>query len=74
MTRTLAYPRSTVHTAWPGEVAVTPAVGADGYAATNDYNGQPRSAAVKVGAGEARVITECETRDDVTRLQRPLRA
>ena len=38
----------------------------------NNYNAQPRPAVVMVRAGEARVIVERETWDDVLRLQRPL--
>jgi len=58
----------------PGDVLVTPATGAYGYAMANNYNGQPRPAVVMVGGGEAHVIIERETWDDVLRLQRPLRA
>jgi diaminopimelate decarboxylase len=58
----------------PGDVLVTPATGAYGYAMANNYNGQPRPAVVMVGGGEARVIIERETWDDILRLQRPLRA
>ena len=58
----------------PGDVLVTPATGAYGYAMANNYNGQPRPAVVMVGGGEARVIIARETWDDVLRLQRPLRA
>ena len=58
----------------PGDVLVTPATGAYGYALANNYNGQPRPAVVMVGDGETRVIIDRETTDDVVRLQRPLRA
>ena len=58
----------------PGDVLVTPATGAYGYAMANNYNGQPRPAVVMVGGGEAHVIIARETWDDVLRLQRPLRA
>ena len=51
-----------------------PATGAYGYAMANNYNGVPRPAVVMVAGGEARVIIERETWDDVLRLQRPLRA
>jgi len=57
----------------PGDILVTPATGAYGYAMANNYNGQPRPAVVMVGDGVARVIIERETWDDVLRLQRPLR-
>jgi diaminopimelate decarboxylase len=38
----------------------------------NNYNAQPRPAVVMVAGGQARVIIERETWDDVLRLQRPL--
>ena len=56
----------------PGDILVTPSTGAYGYAMANNYNAQPRPAVVMVGGGEARVIIERETWDDVLRLQRPL--
>jgi len=56
----------------PGDILVTPATGAYGYAMANNYNAQPRPAVVMVGDGRARVIIERETWDDVLRLQRPL--
>ena len=55
-----------------GDILVTPATGAYGYAMANNYNAQPRPAVLMVRAGEARVIVERETWDDVLRLQRPL--
>ena len=55
-----------------GNVLVTPATGAYGYAMANNYNGQPRPAVVMVAGGEARVIIARETWDDVLRLQQPL--
>ena len=58
----------------PGDILVTPATGAYGYAMANNYNGQPRPAVIIVSDGEARVIVARETWDDVVRLQRPLRA
>ena len=58
----------------PGDVLVMPGTGAYGYALANNYNGQPRPAVVMAAGGEARVIIERETWDDVLRLQRPLRA
>ena len=57
----------------PGDILVTPATGAYGYAMANNYNGQPKPAVVMVSEGIARVIIERETWDDVVRLQRPLR-
>jgi diaminopimelate decarboxylase len=56
----------------PGDVLVTPATGAYGYAMANNYNAQPRPAVVMVTGGRARLIIERETWDDVLRLQRPL--
>jgi diaminopimelate decarboxylase len=56
-----------------GDVLVTPATGAYGYAMANNYNAQPRPAVVLVRDGRARVIIERETWDDILRLQRPLR-
>jgi diaminopimelate decarboxylase len=56
----------------PGDILVTPATGAYGYAMANNYNAQPRPAVVLVAAGRARVIVERETWDEVLRLQRPL--
>jgi diaminopimelate decarboxylase len=63
-----------VHIAPPeaGDILVTPSTGAYGYAMANNYNAQPRPAVVMVAGGEARVIIERETWDDVLRLQRPL--
>ena len=56
----------------PGDILVTPATGAYGYAMANNYNAQPRPAVVLVAGGRARLIIERETWDDVLRLQRPL--
>jgi len=56
----------------PGDVLVTPSTGAYGYAMANNYNAQPRPAVIMVSGGEAQVIIERETWDDVLRLQRPL--
>jgi diaminopimelate decarboxylase len=56
----------------PGDILVTPATGAYGYAMANNYNAQPRPAVVMVAGGRARPIIERETWDDVLRLQRPL--
>jgi diaminopimelate decarboxylase len=55
-----------------GDVLVTPATGAYGYAMANNYNAQPRPAVVMVGDGRARLIVERETWDDLLRLQRQL--
>jgi diaminopimelate decarboxylase len=56
----------------PGDILVTPGTGAYGYAMANNYNAQPRPAVELVRGGEAHVIIERETWDDVLRLQRPL--
>jgi len=56
----------------PGDILVTPATGAYGYAMANNYNAQPRPAVVMVAGGRAHLIIERETWDDVLRLQRPL--
>ena len=56
----------------PGDILVTPGTGAYGYCMANNYNAQPRPAVVMVAGGQARVIIERETWDDVLRLQRPL--
>jgi diaminopimelate decarboxylase len=56
----------------PGDILVTPSTGAYGYCMANNYNAQPRPAVVMVAGGQARVIIERETWDDVLRLQRPL--
>ena len=56
-----------------GDVLVTPSTGAYGYAMANTYNGQPRPAVLFVSDGEARIVIERETWDDLIRLQHPLR-
>ncbi|MEZ5125128.1 MAG: diaminopimelate decarboxylase [Thermoleophilia bacterium] len=56
----------------PGDILVTPSTGAYGYAMANNYNAQPRPAVIMVRDGEARVIIERETWEDLLRLQRPL--
>ena len=57
----------------PGDILVTPSTGAYGYAMANNYNSQPRPAVAMVRDGQARIVIERETWDDVLRLQRPLR-
>ncbi len=49
----------------PGDVVVTPATGAYGYAMANNYNGVPRPPVVFVGDGEARVVVRRETYADL---------
>jgi diaminopimelate decarboxylase len=49
-----------------GDVLVTPATGAYGYAMANNYNGVPRPPVVFCAGGEARVVVRRETYDDLT--------
>jgi diaminopimelate decarboxylase len=49
-----------------GDVLVTPATGAYGYAMANNYNGVPRPPVVFVRDGEARVVVRRETYEDLT--------
>jgi len=56
---TLADPR-------PGDVIVTPATGAYGYAMANNYNGVPRAPVVFCRDGEARVVVRRERYEDLT--------
>jgi diaminopimelate decarboxylase len=49
----------------PGDVVVTPATGAYGYAMANNYNGVPRPPVVFVRDGEARVAVRRETYADL---------
>ena len=48
-----------------GEVLVTPATGAYGYAMANNYNGVPRPPVIFCRDGEARVVVRRETWDDL---------
>lgn len=48
-----------------GDVVVTPATGAYGYAMANNYNGVPRPPVVMVSHGDARVVVRRETYDDL---------
>jgi diaminopimelate decarboxylase len=48
-----------------GDVLVTPATGAYGYAMANNYNGVPRPPVVFCRDGEARVVVRRETWDDL---------
>jgi diaminopimelate decarboxylase len=48
-----------------GDVLVTPATGAYGYAMANNYNGVPRPAVIFCRDGEARVVVRRETWDDL---------
>lgn len=49
----------------PGDVVVTPATGAYGYAMSNNYNGITRPPVVFVKDGDARVVVRRETFDDL---------
>jgi diaminopimelate decarboxylase len=48
-----------------GDVLVTPATGAYGYAMANNYNGAPRPPVILCRDGEARVVVRRETWDDL---------
>ena len=56
---TLAAPRA-------GDVLVTPATGAYGYAMANNYNGVPRPPVIFCRDGDARVVVRGETYEDLT--------
>jgi diaminopimelate decarboxylase len=49
----------------PGEVLVTPATGAYGYAMASNYNGTPRPPVIFCKDGQARVVVRRETWDDL---------
>jgi diaminopimelate decarboxylase len=48
-----------------GDVVVTPATGAYGFAMANNYNGVPRAPVVFVSGGDARVVVRRETLEDL---------
>ena len=50
----------------PGDVIVTPATGAYGFAMANNYNGVPRAPVVFCKDGDARVVVRRESLDDLT--------
>ncbi|HSZ05717.1 MAG TPA: diaminopimelate decarboxylase [Solirubrobacteraceae bacterium] len=50
----------------PGDVIVTPATGAYGYAMANNYNGVPRSPVLFCRDGDARVVVRRESYEDLT--------
>ncbi len=50
----------------PGEVIVTPATGAYGYAMANNYNGVPRPPVIFCSEGNARVVVRRESFEDLT--------
>jgi diaminopimelate decarboxylase len=49
----------------PGDVVVTPATGAYGYAMANSYNGVPRAPVIFCSEGDARVVVRRESYDDL---------
>jgi diaminopimelate decarboxylase len=49
-----------------GDVLVTPATGAYGYAMASNYNGVPRPPVIFCRDGDARVVVRRETLDDLT--------
>jgi diaminopimelate decarboxylase len=49
-----------------GDVLVTPATGAYGYAMANNYNGVPRPPVIFCAGGDARIVVRRETYDDLT--------
>ena len=49
-----------------GDVIVTPATGAYGYAMANNYNGVPRPPVIFCRDGDARVVARRESFDDLT--------
>ncbi len=49
----------------PGDVVVTPATGAYGYAMANNYNGVPRPPVVFCNDGDARVVVRRESFEDL---------
>jgi diaminopimelate decarboxylase len=50
----------------PGDVIVTPATGAYGYAMSNNYNGVPRPPVIFCKDGDARVVVRRESFEDMT--------
>jgi diaminopimelate decarboxylase len=56
----------------PGDVIVTPATGAYGYAMANNYNGVPRPPVIFCSGGNARVVVRRESFDDLTARDVPL--
>jgi diaminopimelate decarboxylase len=48
-----------------GDLLVTPATGAYGYAMANNYNGVPRPPVIFCRDGEARVVVRRETYEDL---------
>ena len=57
---------ATVAAPRPGDVLVTPATGAYGYAMANNYTGVPRPPVIFCSGGDARVVVRRETYEDLT--------
>jgi diaminopimelate decarboxylase len=49
----------------PGDIVVTPATGAYGYAMANNYNGVPRPPVIFAAGGQARVVVRREIYEDL---------
>jgi diaminopimelate decarboxylase len=49
----------------PGDIVVTPATGAYGYAMANNYNGVPRPPVIFCRDGDARVVVRRESYEDL---------
>jgi diaminopimelate decarboxylase len=54
-----------------GDLLVTPVTGAYGYSMASNYNKVPRPAVLFVRGGQARVVIDRETPEDLVRLDRP---
>lgn len=54
-----------LHEPQPGDIVVTPATGAYGYAMSSNYNGVPRPPVVFCRDGDARVVVRRETYEDL---------
>jgi diaminopimelate decarboxylase len=50
----------------PGDIVVTPATGAYGYAMASNYNGVPRPPVIFCSGGDARVVVRRESLEDLT--------
>jgi diaminopimelate decarboxylase len=59
-------PRAMLEDPKPGDVVLTPATGAYGYAMASNYNGVPRPPVVFCKDGDARLVVRRETFDDLT--------
>jgi diaminopimelate decarboxylase len=53
-----------------GDILATPVTGAYGYSMASNYNKVPRPAVVFVTDGQARVVVQRETDEDMIRLDR----